>query len=172
MHCPKCGQQQASQDVRFCSRCGFRLAFVSELLINEGVPVKIEPVEQRLTRTERRRRYRQGAKLLFFSVVALPIAIGLSIAFDSPGPIFIPLTLFLAGIFVTLYSRLFIEETLPAREQSRLKDLKEKASRRALPTSQSIPVTEQVAPSANTAEIRQPPSVTENTTKLLDKNNL
>ena len=172
MHCPKCGQQQASEDVRFCSRCGFRLAFVSELLVNDGVPAKIEPIAESITRTERRRRYRQGAKLLFFSVVALPIAIGLSIIFDAPGPLFIPMAMFLAGIFVMLYSRIFIEETLPAREKSRLKELKEKAGRLALPTSQSIPVNEQVAPSANTAEIRQPPSVTENTTKLLDKNSL
>ncbi|MGB9179772.1 MAG: hypothetical protein WCB68_11055, partial [Pyrinomonadaceae bacterium] len=152
--------------------CGFRLAFVSELIINEGLPAKIESIERSITRTERRRRYKQGAKLLFFSIVALPIAIGLSVIFDAPGPLIIPATMFLAGIFLMIYSRLFIEEGLPAREKSRLKDLKEKASRPALPPSQSIPIAEQNSRAINTAEIRQPPSVTENTTRLLDKDNL
>lgn len=173
MHCPKCGQQQASQDVRFCSRCGFRLAFVSELIINDGLPVKVEAVEKRSAVTERRRRYKQGAKLMFFSVALLPFAIGLSIVFDAPGPLLIPALMFFLGLFLTLYARLFIEESEPANEKSYLKNLKEKRKGLALPPAQSIAINEQEAqPSANTAEIRQPPSVTENTTKLLDKNSL
>ena len=37
MHCPNCGQQQISSDTKFCSRCGFQLSIVSELLANGGV---------------------------------------------------------------------------------------------------------------------------------------
>lgn len=36
MHCPRCGQQQASEEIRFCSRCGFPLGLVSEILSNGG----------------------------------------------------------------------------------------------------------------------------------------
>ena len=36
MHCPRCGQQQVSQETKFCSRCGFQLAIVSELLHHGG----------------------------------------------------------------------------------------------------------------------------------------
>jgi hypothetical protein len=36
MHCPRCGQQQVSDQTKFCSRCGFQLGLVSELLMNGG----------------------------------------------------------------------------------------------------------------------------------------
>src|SRR5215217_6050387 len=36
MHCPRCGQQQISDQTKFCSRCGFQLGLVSELLENGG----------------------------------------------------------------------------------------------------------------------------------------
>ena len=36
MHCPRCGQQQVSNETKFCSRCGFQMALVSELLANNG----------------------------------------------------------------------------------------------------------------------------------------
>lgn len=36
MHCPRCGQQQSSSIIKFCSRCGFQLGLVGELLANDG----------------------------------------------------------------------------------------------------------------------------------------
>ena len=36
MHCPRCGQQQISDQTKFCSRCGFQLGLVVELLENGG----------------------------------------------------------------------------------------------------------------------------------------
>ena len=36
MFCPRCGQQQMSGDLRFCSRCGLPLGIVSEVLANGG----------------------------------------------------------------------------------------------------------------------------------------
>ena len=38
MYCPKCGQQQISPTVRYCTRCGFALSGVSQLLALEGKP--------------------------------------------------------------------------------------------------------------------------------------
>ena len=35
MYCPKCGQQQASEEVFFCSRCGFKLDVVRALVAGE-----------------------------------------------------------------------------------------------------------------------------------------
>ncbi|HYP26564.1 MAG TPA: zinc ribbon domain-containing protein [Blastocatellia bacterium] len=32
MYCPKCGHQQTSDTFRFCSRCGFQLGFLKELI--------------------------------------------------------------------------------------------------------------------------------------------
>jgi hypothetical protein len=36
MYCPKCSQQQLSDEIRYCSRCGFSLSVVSEILRDEG----------------------------------------------------------------------------------------------------------------------------------------
>ena len=36
MFCPKCSQQQVSDDMRFCSRCGLQLSAVKELLDSNG----------------------------------------------------------------------------------------------------------------------------------------
>lgn len=36
MHCPSCGQQQVSNETKFCSRCGLPLALVSEVVLNGG----------------------------------------------------------------------------------------------------------------------------------------
>ena len=36
MYCPRCGQHQISEETKFCSRCGFQLGIVSELLANGG----------------------------------------------------------------------------------------------------------------------------------------
>ncbi len=36
MHCPRCGQQQVSEETKFCSRCGFPLGLVSEILAHGG----------------------------------------------------------------------------------------------------------------------------------------
>src|SRR5687768_16657145 len=36
MHCPRCGQQQVSEEIKFCSRCGFPLGLISEVLAHGG----------------------------------------------------------------------------------------------------------------------------------------
>jgi uncharacterized membrane protein YvbJ len=36
MYCPRCSQQQASEETKFCSRCGFPLGLVSEILAHGG----------------------------------------------------------------------------------------------------------------------------------------
>lgn len=36
MYCPRCSQQQVSEETKFCSRCGFPLGLVSEVLAHGG----------------------------------------------------------------------------------------------------------------------------------------
>ena len=36
MHCPSCGQQQVSNETKFCSRCGLPLGLLSEVLSHGG----------------------------------------------------------------------------------------------------------------------------------------
>jgi uncharacterized membrane protein YvbJ len=36
MYCPQCSQEQVDGEMRFCSRCGFPLTIVSQLVTNGG----------------------------------------------------------------------------------------------------------------------------------------
>ena len=36
MHCPSCGQQQISNETKFCSRCGMPLGIVAEVVAHGG----------------------------------------------------------------------------------------------------------------------------------------
>ncbi len=169
MHCPKCGQQQVSEEVRFCSRCGFLLEGVTKLIASNGVlPVFIrEQVAPTGERTPKQRGMRRGAKFVFWSVVIMPIIIAMSVASDSPGPLVIPFIIFTIGLMQILYPLLFGEELLPPRRGK--KAPAEMAGlpgeRGALPPSQGAPL---FSPRTNTAEMVQPPtSVTEHTTRLL-----
>ncbi len=112
---------------------------------------------------------RRGAKLMFFSVFLFPVFLLLSIISDSPGPLFVPFMLFMAGLAWMLYARLFGEELLPLDRLSSRRDLSASAERPALGGPQFVPAQHFDQRRANTAEIVPPPSVTENTTKLLDK---
>jgi hypothetical protein len=172
MHCPKCGQQQISEEVRFCSRCGFLLEGVTRLLAGGGLLPAL-PVEAAAPKAKHRGT-RQGAKLVFWSVALSPIFFALCILADSPGPLIIPFTLFLVGVLRMLYVRLFGEDFLPVRRghspaQVAAYTPPQQQQRAALPPSQSAPVAGPFQPRATTAEIAQPPaSVTEHTTRLLD----
>lgn len=178
MYCPRCSQQQVSEDVSFCTRCGFQLGPVKELLAGGGTVQQMVPqVVPPQGRWPRRRRLRFGAKLMFFSVVLFPLFLALSIAVDEPGPLVPPLMLFLAGLAFTLYSWIFVEES-PATTGARTTFADVFGdSRRLQPPPLSVPpplvspgaFEELPAQRAKTAEIVQPPSVTERTTNLLKK---
>jgi hypothetical protein len=45
MFCPRCGHQQASNEMRFCSRCGLSLGLVTDLVGNSSDQLKREKRE-------------------------------------------------------------------------------------------------------------------------------
>jgi hypothetical protein len=169
MYCPKCSQQQASDDVRFCSRCGFPLGPVAQMLAGgEVVIVRDTEPRRRLSLRYRHQGSRIGAKMLFFSMVLVPVAIALSVIFDAPGPLLIPFTLFLAGLAQVLYVRIFGESALPGkRPQPAIHGANERRFESPLPPAAPMPMID--SRPTNTSEIVQPPSVTERTTTLLEK---
>ncbi|HEV2704880.1 MAG TPA: zinc ribbon domain-containing protein [Pyrinomonadaceae bacterium] len=182
MHCPKCGQQQISEEVRFCSRCGFLLEGVAHLVASGGMvsvpprpmmaaPPAVMPQES----ATKQRATQRGTKMVFWSVVLFPFFLAFSIGADSPGPLVVPFTLFFLGIMQIIYARLFGEHMLPSRRERRERRKQAEVAPpyqppNSLPPMQSTPV---APPSfrqrADTAEFISPPgSVTENTTRLLD----
>jgi hypothetical protein len=112
---------------------------------------------------------RRGAKLMFFSVILFPIFFAFCFLVDGPAPLFVPFTVFLAGLVMLVYARLFGDELIPVNSRPRNRDLGAGADRPALGAAQFTPAPLFNQQRANTAEIYQPPSITENTTKLLDK---
>ena len=169
MFCPKCGQQ-ASDEVRFCPRCGLALSGLAAYVAGND-PALFKPAPAQAPEpTAKRRGMRRGAKVIFFSVVLFPVFLGIGLIIDHPAPLFVPLTAFLAGLTVLFYSWLFGEEILPLRSwEAARRDLNAGAERPALGAQQFVPASLFNQQRAHTSEIVQPPSVTENTTKLLDK---
>jgi hypothetical protein len=119
--------------------------------------------------TARRRGMRRGAKLMFFCAVVLPAAALLAFEEDAPGPLLLVCTTFLAGLAWMVYSWLFSDNVLPVGKDAARRDLAAAADRPALGAPQFTPAPLFSQQRVNTAEIYQQPSVTENTTKLLDK---
>jgi zinc-ribbon domain len=168
MFCPKCGQQ-SSDEVRFCPRCGFQLAgLAAYMAANEHAPAGAS-VPRAPEMTARRRGMRRGAKLMFFSVVLLPVCIVLAEEADAPGPLLLAITTFMAGLAWLAYAWLFSDNVLPVGRGAGRRDLGAAGDRPALDAPQFTPAPPFNQQRANTGEIYQPRSVIENTTKLLDK---
>jgi hypothetical protein len=166
MYCPKCGQQQLSDEMRFCSRCGFQLGALTALIANNGLPPVPVIANAGKKQGLQRPGVRQGAKLIFLSTVLFIVAVALSIVFDSPLPFFVPATVFTVGLLRMIYAVLFGDDASQSQPHSApsLRD----AAQQSLPQGQGTPVSDWKRSPAGTAEMVRPPSVTENTTRLLD----
>lgn len=166
MYCPKCGQQ-ALDEVRFCSRCGMRMDGVAQLLDSDGLITPLAPESQPRKVTIRQKGIRLGVKLIFLSIVIFPLFIALAVTreVDSPAPLLLPLTIFLTGLTRLLYSVIFDEDRMPAKQRPLPSQARPASQNAALP-----PPHASVTPprGVNTADMVHAPSVTENTTNLLN----
>ncbi|HEX8091129.1 MAG TPA: zinc ribbon domain-containing protein [Blastocatellia bacterium] len=166
MYCPRCGQQ-ALDEVRFCSRCGLRLEAVTSLLDNDGSIPSPAAESQTGKATIRQKGIRLGVKLIFLSIVLFPLfsAIAVSRDVDSPAPLLAPVTIFLVGLTRLLYSVIFEEEHSPAKQ------VPLHLQERALVRNKILPAPDASVTAqrpVNTADMLYRPSITENTTNLLD----
>lgn len=169
MYCPKCGQQQVSDNTRFCSQCGLPISGLAEWIAAGGIlAVREEEAAPMVLASPRRKGITRGAKLMFLSGVLLPIFFGLSIFDGSPALLLVPLTIFLAGLSLMLYSRIFGEEIPPAKRlQAQPSGLGATLGSSALPPASNIWINNVGGQQVKTAELAQPPSVTEHTTQFL-----
>lgn len=178
MFCPQCGQQQATGVIRFCSRCGFPLDGVIQLLSTGGtLPVYRSPDEPAPV-SARRQGVKQGGMLLLLGAVLVPL-LGVMTEFTRSNFIqilmaFAAIICFIGGPLRMLYAAVF-EEGAP-------RPIGPYGPPRQAPTPQfGPPVPHHALPPPparstsnwrsrpNTAELPTPPSVTENTTRLLEK---
>ena len=164
MYCPKCGQQQISDEMRFCSRCGLALSGLADWLAGGGVPAQRDVEVQVSPASPRRKGIKRAAKLMFFSGVLFPVFFVISLAFDEAGPMIIPILVFFVSLVMMLYARLFSDKTTPIIAQTTVSG--SAPTRSSLPPGTSIPINNRQQ--VRTNELAQPPSVTEQTTRLLD----
>ncbi|HKV35480.1 MAG TPA: hypothetical protein VJP89_14185 [Pyrinomonadaceae bacterium] len=178
MYCPQCGQQQASGIVRFCSRCGFPLDGVIHLLGTGGMLPVYHQSDEPVQISARRKGVKQGAILFLSGAVIVPI-LGAFASFSTASfpqllAILAAIICFVGGPFRMLYAGLF-EEGAPPRYPTYGPPPPVAAPPQFAPPRQhsALPPPPARGPSAwrkpNTAELANPPSVTENTTRLLDK---
>ena len=177
MYCPQCGQQQISDQVRFCSRCGFLLEIVAAVLAAGGMaPRYFQPGAQPLS--PRSKGVRQGAMMMLSTFLVVPImAIILVGILNGPGE-FVALaavTCFVGGLLRMLYA-LMMESAYAEPDTNQVSayappsspQFEHSARNIGLPPGQAN-ATSGWRPRPNTSELVRPPSVTENTTRLLDK---
>lgn len=167
MHCPNCGQSQSAEEVRYCSRCGLSLWELARWL-KDGANPPWNPIQSNSELSPRRKGIRRGAKLMFISGVLFLFTLVLALAVEGPELLMIPFTIFVAGLSWALYSRLFADAEPAVKKQTPAQLYR---ANEYLPPAQvnSAPVLRAREP--NTAEIVQPPSVTEYTTNLLRNRN-
>ena len=89
---------------------------------------------------------------------------------DSPGPLMVPITVFFAGLAWLLYFVLFGEEEEQESAEAWGREvLRDSRAAPSLPPATFVPASGFGARQAHTADMAQPPSVTEQTTRLLDE---
>ena len=177
MHCPRCGQQQVSEETKFCSRCGFPLGLISEILAHGGfLPQLAELYKSKKWLTKKNGVVFSILLAIFFllflaslfGIAEIPELAGVSAVIGIFG-----------GIMWLIASLVFLkspaQDSFPANNlpNANVNNLYE-ADRKVLPPQQSQPA-QSYAPPADlwkaptTGEFAVPHSVTEGTTKLLQK---
>lgn len=168
MFCPKCGQQQVSENTRFCSRCGLALSGLADWLDGGGGTLSVREEAPPALASPKLKSIKRGKKLMLLSGILLPIFFVVSIIFDEPAPLIIPLIISLVGLSLMLYASFFVEEASPAKSQQTRPSSLGATGGAALPPASNIRMNDVGGQAARTAEMVRPQSVTEHTTKLLD----
>jgi hypothetical protein len=165
MYCPKCSQQQLSEDLRFCSRCGFPLVGVALVLENDGLIPRLAAPE------DPGRRGKMIKESWILTLASWAVALLTTLAWDWGGSFesvakvgaLVFFLLGLIGLLRFVYAFLFVKEGSTGAEPA----FPVTPRRTALPSSQDVPLTD-YPQRINTREM-VPRSVTENTTRLLDE---
>jgi hypothetical protein len=115
MYCPKCSQQQISDEMRFCSRCGFSLSAVRELIASGSAIVEHGAEAQAGQLSQSQRGVRNGACMMIASLV-LTVVVGVlsRINDDFAVLILLPVLCFVVGFLRVLYG-VFLAEKREAR---------------------------------------------------------
>ncbi len=177
MFCPRCGQEQISNETRFCSRCGFLLTGVVELIANNG-NVALSAPNSVKGDSQRRRGLKQGFFFFLLTFLVVPIITILSVWINAKpfAVVIASIIFFIGGLLRMAYAMLFesndatdktIEQTVYQTTQNLLN---RNQNPQALSGQQSIPVENYAPPKYGNwrdTEDLEPSNVIDSTTKLL-----
>ena len=179
MFCPRCGRQ-AAEEVRFCSGCGLPLDAAAELVEAGGYSHDraLAEAEAAAALTPRQRGVRKGLMLTAGGLLFFAVAILLTAFKEDFFVLLLPAgVLLVVGVMRMLYG-LLLEEHKPERKSATRAAVKAHdataelargpAGGGELPHARSVPASLYAKP-ADTSDMAARPSVTENTTKLLDE---
>lgn len=178
MFCPRCSQEQISEEIKFCSHCGFSLSLVAEVLTNGGfLPQLAETNKIKKRWTRRNGLVFSLFWFMFFVLVITPI-----VGIDNKNDALVMAILgTMGGLIFTVASFVFLNNKSKNTEQFnqelpnyKTNNLYGSHQTTALPPLQSQPAQSYVSPAhawkaPDTGEMVQPQSVTEMTTRLLKK---
>ena len=174
MYCPRCSQQQISEETKFCSRCGFPLELVAEIVDNGGfLPQLADLGKKRKIFTRRNGLLLALFWFMFFALILAPF----SDITHAPKEMTATFALLgtMGSLFLIVLSFVVLKKQPKAFDMAiqnaqtgSVTNLYQK-NRTALPPEQSIPVSAYVSPEqANRRDTNGlVPSVIEGTTKLL-----
>lgn len=182
MHCPRCGQQQVSEETRFCSRCGFLLTGIAQVVANDGMMPNQKSSSFFASGSPRRRGVMQGVFFFLLSLLFVPITsiITVFLNIDPFLPAISAILFVVGGILRVLYALMFESgepggKTLEEKVLAGTPSLVSKKKAGELPPAQSIPASAYAPPpgAGNWRDtndlVTTPGSVTDSTTKLLQK---
>lgn len=182
MYCPRCGQEQASQDTRFCSRCGFPLGLIAQILHHGGsLPQLAEFYNKQKGWLTRSNGWKFG--LAWFLVLTFLITPIIAVAGGEEAVALAAILGVMGGLLIVIFSLVFLKNPVDVWDTDRLKPsekareydaLHGQTAKNVLPPQESVPTSAYVPPvnswkAPDTGELAKPPSVTEGTTKLLQK---
>jgi Na+(H+)/acetate symporter ActP len=182
MYCPQCSQEQISDEVRFCPRCGFQLDALKTLLAENqnGLAMSEIETETQLVST-RKRDVLLGATVMLVAAISIVLLMISGVAVTPWQAVIIPLLLvwtaivsviLLSGHAAREVTNLFSKDASasPSQVASNLLSRLSPATRHpSLPPAQSTSVSGFGLWRVNTAELAQSPSITEHTTNSLNK---
>jgi len=177
MFCPNCGQERASVDTSFCSRCGFLLTGAAELIQTGGIIPRVTPM---ITKgdTPRKKGLKQGMFIFLLTLLVVPIVsiFTMAIGVEPYAAAICAVALFMGGLLRMAYAWMFESNDFEVGTFGNVVNqlVNRQRTAAALPPQHSVPINAEVPFRAATGTWRdtndlQPNSVTDGTTKLLDR---
>ena len=171
MHCPRCGHQQNSDEIRFCTKCGLEMSDVKELL----APALRETKTKR--KSEINKATRQGLMMIFSGFVLILILAILRDFFTVTKSLFaVSVLIFIIGGAIRMSmpslfggNDLTKSDDLPESDLETNKLPGEQFFGKSLSEAEYRPPVNFSAKKYDTNELVTPSSVTEVTTRNLEK---